>query len=208
MFFGRGGSGKSTLALQVAIRSRVRVLYATSEEYTTRLSERATRLGISDDHTVSCVSTDNVTAITKHAQGLRAELIVVDSWNRFVDPEIALLPGKIGQMRAVYRSVMRAAERLNCAVIFVGHADSSGGFAAHPSVVHDLDSSLIQIKRKIGSAQRTLRVVKSRTCADAEVNVVMTASGLASITTTQPESPPPKKRRLTLVASAQRSRST
>ena len=98
---GEPGVGKSTLLLQAAASVAARdgtVLYISGEESADQVRMRAGRLGISGDR-ILLLNTDDVDAIMARIDILKPGLVLVDSIQTVIAPDIPGSAGSVSQVR-------------------------------------------------------------------------------------------------------------
>ena len=101
LIVGDPGVGKSSLTLeacaQVARQGKT-VLYVTGEESTRQVRMRADRLDALAD-TLLVVSETNLETIEAHIENTHPALLVIDSIQTMLRPDIASAPGSVSQVR-------------------------------------------------------------------------------------------------------------
>jgi DNA repair protein RadA/Sms len=180
---GEPGIGKSTLLLQVARRAAAsgdRVLLVCGEETTEQVLGRADRLGGAPEQLWATRATD-VPAVLAAIDAADPRVVVVDSIQSLTDPELAGVPGSIGQVRACGDAVVRAAKDRGVTVILVGQATKDGQVAGPRTLEHLVDT-VLWFEGDRGRPLRLLRATKNRFGAAHEVGCFrMTAGGLEEI---------------------------
>lgn len=159
---GEPGVGKSTLLLQVAMAvagSGRRVVLVSAEESVAQVRRRAGRLGpISASLLV--VATTDVSALDDLA-ALRPALIVVDSVQTVVDPEVVGGAGSVAQVRAVAERCVAMAKTEQVAVVLVGQVTKDGSLAGPRALEHLVDT-VVTVEGDRHQALRMVRTVKHR----------------------------------------------
>lgn len=178
--YGKPSAGKSTLGLQIACASRVRTLYCSNEQQPRAVDEYAARLGYRGARHVRRMHEANIDAFVRVAYEEGPQLIVCESWQKF---RSSRAPGRAGytpQMLHVYKTLYTLGTALDCPIVIVSQADEKGAFGGTLKVVHELDSILLRLKRG-KDLTRTLTVEKTRSCSEGEIELEMSAAGLAPV---------------------------
>ena len=159
---GEPGIGKSTLLLQVAATmAGVRpVIYASGEESTDQISQRAHRLGLRGEQ-LALLSDNALESILALCQERRAALLVVDSIQTMATAEAESSPGSPQQLRECTAALVRFAKRSGTAVIIVGHVTKDGAIAG-PKLLEHLVDTVLYFDADAGSRYRMLRATKNR----------------------------------------------
>ncbi|MDZ4654313.1 MAG: DNA repair protein RadA [Coriobacteriia bacterium] len=155
---GEPGIGKSTLLLQAAAslgKSGSRVLYVCGEESAEQVKLRAGRIGA--DEGISLLPETDIAIVEVTALAERPGLLIVDSIQAMADPELAGVPGSVGQVRACAARLMRVAKHENVTVLLVGHITKEGVIAG-PRVLEHLVDTVLSFE---GDRDHTLRIVRA-----------------------------------------------
>lgn len=180
---GEPGIGKSTLLLQASgafARSGKRVLYVCGEESPAQIGLRARRLGLQDSD-VALLPEVDIAAIEELVRADAPDLLVVDSIQTALDPELGGAPGSVGQVRAVTARLMRIAKDLNVTTVIVGHVTKDGAIAG-PRVLEHMVDAVLYFEGDRDHAFRIVRSVKNRFGSAAEVGIFeMGDSGLRGV---------------------------
>jgi DNA repair protein RadA/Sms len=178
---GEPGIGKSTLALQVALAWAARelpVLVVSGEESAAQVQGRATRLGPVPP-SLWVLATAERPALEAAVTQLAPALVVVDSIQTMVDPELASAPGSIAQVREGAQRLVQLAKRSGAAVLLVGHVTKDGALAGPRALEHVVDT-VLSFDGDRRTALRMLRAVKHRFGPTTEVGLFdLTPCGLA-----------------------------
>ena len=180
---GEPGIGKSTVLLQAAAEvaaSGRTVLYLSGEESPQQIRLRAERLGALHPllYLASEVALPQVVGAIEHVQ---PELVVVDSVQTLVDPDLASAPGSVAQVRECSHRLVREAKERGCAVVLVGHVTKEGGLAG-PRVLEHVVDTVLAFEGDRHHALRLLRVVKHRFGSTQELGLFeMTDKGLTGV---------------------------
>ncbi len=180
---GEPGMGKSTLALQAlcALAARgVRCLLVAAEESCEQIRRRAERLGALPPELLA-VGETQLPFVVAHVEAVAPAVLVVDSVQAIVDPDVAGGAGSVTQVReCAYRLVQLAKER-SMAVVMVGHVTKDGSLAGPRVLEHAVDT-VLTFEGDRHHGLRMLRSVKHRFGATHELGLFeMTQEGLASV---------------------------
>ncbi len=180
---GEPGIGKSTLLLQVAAaraRAGGPVLYVSGEESGAQVRDRAGRLGAIEP-TLWLLSETQVGAVVAAMDTLSPTLVVVDSIQTLVDPDVASSPGSVTQVRdTAYRLVQEAKQRA-VAIVLIGHVTKDGALAG-PRVLEHVVDTVLSFEGDRHHALRLLRAVKHRYGPTSELGLFeMAESGLTGV---------------------------
>lgn len=180
---GEPGIGKSTVLLQAASEvasSGRKVLYLSGEESPQQIRLRAERLGALRPRLWLAAETaiPQVIAAIDHVQ---PDLVVVDSIQTTVDPDLSSAPGSVGQVRACSHRLVQEAKRRGCPIVLVGHVTKDGSLAG-PRVLEHVVDTVLAFEGDRHHALRLLRVVKHRFGSTQELGLFeMTESGLRGV---------------------------
>ena len=180
---GEPGIGKSTVLLQAAAEvaaSGRTVLYLSGEESPQQIRLRAERLGALHPRLwlASEVALPQVVGAIDHVQ---PDLVVVDSIQTLLNPELSSAPGSVGQVRECSHRLVQEAKRRGCAVVLVGHVTKDGNLAG-PRVLEHVVDTVLAFEGERHHALRLLRVVKHRFGSTQELGLFeMTDKGLKGV---------------------------
>lgn len=179
---GEPGIGKSTLLTQVAafVAGSGPVLYASAEESTEQIYQRAQRLHATNDNfkLASTTNTDDIVA-TMHEGGY--SLVIVDSIQTIASELAGTAPGSPSQISMSSQLLIRAAKQTNTALIVVGHVTKEGGIAG-PKLLEHLVDVVLNLEGDRYGGFKLLRGVKNRYGSTNEAGVFeMTETGLKAI---------------------------
>jgi DNA repair protein RadA/Sms len=181
---GEPGAGKSTLLLSAAAasaRQGRRALYVSAEEGEHQVRGRAQRLGALEPELWLLAETvlPNVVAAL---DTVRPDLVVIDSIQTVVDPELGSAPGSVVQVRDCAHRFVQEARRRQMAVLLVGHVTKDGTLAG-PRVLEHVVDTVLSFEGDRHHALRLLRAVKHRFGPTHELGVFeMTGGGLVGVT--------------------------
>jgi DNA repair protein RadA/Sms len=180
---GEPGIGKSTLLLQVAAaraHTGNPVLYVSGEESGAQVRDRATRLGAMES-ALWLLSETQVGAVVSAMDAVAPVLVVVDSIQTLVDPEVASSPGSVTQVRETAHRLVQEARRRGVAVVLIGHVTKDGALAG-PRVLEHVVDTVLSFEGDRHHALRILRAVKHRYGPTSELGLFeMARSGLAGV---------------------------
>ena len=178
---GEPGIGKSTLLLQniLSIRNR-RILYVSGEESASQLKLRADRLGkVSEDTFILCET--QLDAIFTQIENVKPELLVVDSIQTILSPEIESAAGSVTQVRECAAALLRYAKESGVPVILVGHINKDGAIAG-PKVLEHIVDTVLQFEGDRQYLYRILRSIKHRFGSTSEIGIYeMVERGLREV---------------------------
>ena len=160
---GEPGIGKSTLLLQAAAEvaaSGRTVLYLSGEESPQQIRLRAERLGAL--HPLLYLAAETaLPQVIGAIDHVTPDLVVVDSIQTLLDPDLSSTPGSVAQVRdCAHRLVIEAKQR-GCAIVLVGHVTKEGNLAG-PRVLEHMVDTVLAFEGDRHHALRLMRVVKHR----------------------------------------------
>jgi DNA repair protein RadA/Sms len=180
---GEPGAGKSTLLLEAAAcraRRGGRALYVSAEEGEHQIHARADRLGVLEPELWLLAETV-LPHVVAALDIVRPELVVIDSIQAVVDPELGSTPGSVVQVRECAHRLVQEARRRGIAVLLVGHVTKDGGLAG-PRVLEHVVDTVLAFEGDRHHALRLLRAVKHRFGSTQELGVFeMTGRGLVGV---------------------------
>lgn len=180
---GEPGVGKSTLALQVAVTRARRgqtVLYASAEESAAQVRGRAERLrGLHPS--LLLVAETSLPRLLAQIVEVEPALVVVDSIQTLVDPELGSTPGSVPQVRGCTHRLVQEAKARGTTVLVVGHV-TKGGDLAGPRTLEHLVDTVLAFEGERHHALRLLRALKHRFGSTTELGLFeMTGGGLVGV---------------------------
>ena len=155
---GEPGIGKSTLLLQAAGRLGTRgvpVLYVCGEESAQQVRSRADRVGAGEGISLLPEVDAAVIEATVRAEG--PQVVIIDSIQTLLDPDLDGVPGSVGQVRATAARLVRLAKTSDVTVIVVGHVTKDGSIAG-PRVLEHVVDTVLYFE---GDADHTFRIVRA-----------------------------------------------
>jgi DNA repair protein RadA/Sms len=180
---GDPGIGKSTLVLQVLHRLSQKgfhTIYLTGEESPQQIKLRAERLSVHSD-TLYVITGTCIEDFFEKLEGLKSDLVAVDSIQTLYTDAITSAPGSVGQVREVTSRLMNFAKRSGIPIFLVGHVTKDGAIAG-PKVLEHLVDTVLYFEGDRGHVYRVLRSVKNRYGSTNEIGVFeMKDTGLAEV---------------------------
>lgn len=157
---GEPGIGKSTLLLQLLAASRGPALYVTAEESAQQVRLRADRLkAVRPD--LWLLPEMSVPNIVSAMDRITPRIVVVDSIQTVVDPDLGSTPGSVVQVRGCAHRLVQEAKKRGIPVVLVGHVTKEGGLAG-PRVLEHVVDTVLSFEGERHHALRMLRAVKHR----------------------------------------------
>ncbi len=180
---GEPGIGKSTLLLQVCInlaRGKIPVLYVTGEESGEQVRLRAQRLGNLTDELYLLCSVD-MEEIIAAVEKTKSRLLVVDSIQTLINPELTSPPGSVAQVRECTGELLKMAKTYKLSVFIIGHVTKFGAIAGPKTLEHMVDT-VLYFEGESTHNYRVVRAVKNRYGPTNEIGVFeMRETGLVGI---------------------------
>jgi len=179
---GDPGIGKSTLMLQMASAMKDRVtLYVTGEESPSQVRLRAERLESPPGDHIMLLTETNVETIEALLDRHTPGLMIVDSIQTMIRPDLDSAPGTVSQVREATGMFTRIAKTRGIPVFLVGHVTKEGMIAG-PRVVEHMVDTVLQFEGERHSAYRILRAMKNRFGSTNEIGVFeMRDTGLREV---------------------------
>ncbi len=176
---GDPGVGKSTLALDIAMRTKAKVLYVSGEESLHQLKMRAMR--ISDEKDVLVISETDLDAIIGACSEAQPQIVIIDSIQTIYSEQASGVAGSVSQVSFATQSIMRMAKTSHISFILIGHVTKEGYLAGPKTLEHMVDTVLYLEGDRFASF-RLLRAVKNRFGTGNEVGVFeMNVNGLIAV---------------------------
>ncbi len=181
---GDPGIGKSTLMLQVASglqRSGQKVLYVSGEESPAQVKLRGNRIGLTGDP-LFMLPVRDMDAIEAEVARLRPSVLILDSIQTMMNPNMLSVPGSITQVREATNRLLVLAKEQGVACFIIGHITKDGAIAGPKSLEHMVDAVLYFEGDRLHS-NRILRVQKNRFGSASELCLfTMEENGLQPVT--------------------------
>ena len=177
---GEPGIGKSTLLLQVAAATGLRCLYISAEESAQQVGARAERIGATAASVWLAPETVLPNVLTLLDE-VKPELLVIDSIQALLDPELGSTPGSLAQVRGCSHALVAEAKQRGLTVVMVGHVTKDGGLAG-PKVLEHVVDTVLAFEGERHHALRLLRASKHRFGGTHELGLFeMHDTGLAGV---------------------------
>jgi len=181
---GDPGIGKSTLLLQVSnniAKSGRKLLYISGEESESQIKMRAKRLGVDSEDNIYIYTENNLLAIEEQIGVLQPDVIIVDSIQTMVSPEINAAPGTVSQIKEGTSRFMTISKTKGIATFIVGHVTKEGSLAG-PKLLEHMVDTVLYFEGERYNTYRLLRAVKNRFGSTNELGVFeMRANGLEEL---------------------------
>lgn len=179
---GEPGIGKSTLMLQVALMLKGRkALYISGEESDQQIKMRADRLSVPASDTTWLLPETNTRNIFTAADGLKPEVMVIDSIQTLYSPLLDGVAGSVGQVRQCAAELLKYAKETDTIVFLVGHI-TKDGMLAGPKVLEHMVDTVLQFEGDRHLSYRILRTVKNRFGSTSEIGIYeMLGTGLRQV---------------------------
>ena len=124
----------------------------------------------------------NLDIILEQVQGLKPDLLIIDSIQTVYLPDLNSTAGSVSQVRECANRLRELAKTSGMAVFLVGHVTKEGVIAG-PRVLEHIVDTVLYLEGDRFQAYRLLRSVKNRFGATAEVGVFeMRESGMIEVT--------------------------
>ncbi len=157
---GQPGIGKSTLLLQLAVRSKDKVLYVSGEESEEQVKMRADRIGVENKNCIIYTET-RVHNLLIEAKKLAPNIIIIDSIQTLQIPELDSSPGSITQVRECTNELMKFSKTSQIPIFIIGHINKDGAIAGPKLLEHMVDTVLL-FEGDQNYAYRIIRTQKNR----------------------------------------------
>ena len=187
---GAPGIGKSTLMLQVAGLlpdsnagggRPLKLLYVSGEESLEQIKTRAERLKIKTSGTLYFLSEVNFENIIAAIKKVEPDVLIIDSIQTVYMPEVAGIPGSVGQIRECASGFMRLAKNNKITVFLLGHV-TKGGDIAGPMILEHIVDTVLYFDTEESHTYRILRAYKNRFGPTSELGVFeMKSEGLIEV---------------------------
>ncbi len=171
---GQPGIGKSTLLTQLALNSKIPVIYVCSEENPSQVATRITRLQrltrsdcgqerLSNKPTenIHLLNTSCVEDILGEIQKHKDSLVIVDSIQSVYTDNNATTPGSPSQVRDSATYLIQTAKESGVPMIIVGHVTKEGSIAGPKMLEHMVDT-VMDLSGDRQYQLRLLRTIKNR----------------------------------------------
>ena len=180
---GDPGIGKSTLLLQVSesvAQSGKKVLYISGEESESQIKMRAERLNAKSEN-LYIMAENNLNIIEHNLEGFDPDLIILDSIQTVLTPDIASAPGTVSQIKEGTSRFMRISKKMGISTFVVGHVTKEGALAG-PKIMEHMVDTVLYFEGERYNTYRLIRAVKNRFGSTNELGVFeMSEKGLQEL---------------------------
>ena len=178
---GSPGVGKSTLALHICSGINQSVLYVSAEESEEQVAIRAKRINVGSNN-LHLSSENDLNGILTHINRISPALVVIDSIQTILNPDLDSLPGSPSQIRDCGQKFLEISKQNNVIIIIVGHVTKEGTIAGPKMLEHMVDT-VLYLEGDDRYEHRILRAAKNRFGATNEVGIFhMNENGLNEVT--------------------------
>ena len=177
---GQPGIGKSTLLLQLAVKSKYKILYVSGEESEEQVKMRADRIGIENENCIIYTET-SIHKLLREAKKISPDILIIDSIQTLTIPELDSSPGTITQVRESTNELMKFAKTAQIPVFIIGHINKEGSIAGPKLLEHMVDTVLL-FEGDQNYSYRIVRTQKNRFGSSDELAIYeMKANGLREV---------------------------
>ena len=181
---GEPGIGKSTLLLQTILQLTDRnVLYVSGEESAHQIKLRADRLAGNGElpDTITLLCENSLENIFKDIEGVKPDIVIVDSIQTVSTETVDSSPGSITQVRECASALLHFAKTSGTPVILIGHINKEGTLAG-PKILEHIVDTVIQFEGDQHYMYRILRSIKNRFGSTSELGIYeMRQNGLRQV---------------------------
>lgn len=181
---GEPGIGKSTLLLQTILQLTDRnVLYVSGEESAHQIKLRADRLAGDGElpDTITLLCENSLENIFKDIEGIKPDIVIVDSIQTVSTETVDSSPGSITQVRECASALLHFAKTSGTPVILIGHINKEGTLAG-PKILEHIVDTVIQFEGDQHYMYRILRSIKNRFGSTSELGIYeMRQNGLRQV---------------------------
>lgn len=162
----RPGAGKSTLLLEIAhnlSKNNLKVLYASGEESTSQIKQRANRIMDEIPEDIYIISTNSMDQVLHEIDEIDPDLIFLDSIQTMALSEYSQRPGTPTQTIECANALVEKCKSSKSpkAAIMIGHMTKAGEMAGLMTLEHLVDTVLV-LEAESDSQLRVLRTTKNR----------------------------------------------
>lgn len=178
---GEPGIGKSTLLLQLALLTKLRVLYVSGEESQNQIKMRADRIAPVPANCFILTATQ-IEHILGEMEVVNPELVIIDSVQTLQTAEVASGAGSVSQIRECTAAIIQFAKSRHLPVFLIGHINKEGQIAG-PKILEHMVDVVLQFEGDQNHLFRILRAHKNRFGSTHEMGIYeMQGSGLREVT--------------------------
>jgi len=177
---GEPGIGKSTLLLQLALKSKLRILYVSGEESPQQIKMRANRIGV-DNQACHVYAETDLNVVLKQAYELQPQLLIIDSIQTLTSPGVDSIAGSVSQVRECTTGLQVFAKETQIPVMIIGHITKEGSIAG-PKILEHIVDTVLHFEGDRNHIYRILRAKKNRFGSTDELGIyAMEAGGLRQV---------------------------
>jgi DNA repair protein RadA/Sms len=155
-------------------------LYVCGEESVVQVKLRAERIGAADS--IWLLPETDAAAVEATALVEQPDILVIDSIQTMLDPDLEGVAGSVGQVRACAARLMRIAKAHGITVLVVGHVTKEGTLAGPRVLEHTVDT-VLSFEGDRDHFFRIVRATKNRFGSVSEIGVFeMGEAGLTGVT--------------------------
>ncbi|NND50811.1 MAG: DNA repair protein RadA, partial [Flavobacteriaceae bacterium] len=177
---GEPGIGKSTLLLQIALKLPYKTLYVSGEESQKQIKMRAERIQPVQDNCFILTETKTQN-IFKQIEGLKPEIVIIDSIQTLHNDYIDSSAGSISQIKECTSEFIKFAKETATPVLLIGHITKDGHIAG-PKILEHMVDTVLQFEGDRNHVFRILRAHKNRFGSTNELGIYeMLGSGLREV---------------------------
>lgn len=180
---GEPGIGKSTLCMQLCANMAQQgwpTMIITGEESLGQIRHRADRLHAVHP-SLTVLAETNIVTICEVIRAHRPTVVVIDSVQVMVDPDLPSVAGSVNQVRHGVSLLVQTLKAVGTTGILVGHVTKDGALAG-PKVVEHLVDVILYFDGESTMQYRMIRSFKNRYSGTNELGLFeMNESGLVSI---------------------------
>lgn len=170
---GQPGVGKSTLLTEIARSLGTKnknVLYVCGEESVEQIKLRANRMDYAADNLLMLSQTDVYAVCTAIETSKNVDLVVVDSIQTLISPDLPGVAGSMTQVRGCTQLLTNTAKAAGTPVVLIGHVTKEG-VVAGPKVLEHIVDTVLYLEGDDQHMYRLLRTEKNRFGPVSEVGI-------------------------------------
>ena len=178
---GQPGIGKSTLLTQLALNSKINIVYVCSEENPAQVASRIKRLSSKENSHIRLLNTSTVENILETIKSDPNCLVIIDSIQSVSTAVNPTTPGSPSQIRDSASYLIQSAKENSVPMIIVGHVTKDGDIAGPKMLEHMVDT-VLELSGDRQHLLRLLRSVKNRFGPTDETGIFrMNSNGLEEV---------------------------
>lgn len=184
LFGGEPGIGKSTMLLQIigkVAEQGKKCLYISGEESAAQVGARAVRLGIPASDELNFMATASVEDAVTAVNGIKPDLLVVDSVQTLSSNAIESSAGTVSQVRDLTQTFLNISKSTGVITLLVGHVTKEGQIAG-PRLLEHMVDGVFYFELAANGGYRLVRGQKNRFGPTHELAVLeMSSQGLLEV---------------------------